>query len=85
MEPSAFTQDAVQDDNISVSQVDRHRHYPAAAELTEFAPAARDGFLARYVAEVAKLFPSATVVTIASGGHFPWLDNPIAWRRRWHR
>ena len=28
-------------------------------------------------AEAAKLFPSATVVTIAGGGHFPWLDNPV--------
>lgn len=28
--------------------------------------------------EVAKLFPSATVVTIAGSGHFPWLDNPAA-------
>jgi pimeloyl-ACP methyl ester carboxylesterase len=29
-------------------------------------------------AEAAKLFPSATVVTIPGGGHFPWLDNPAA-------
>ncbi|WP_155375382.1 alpha/beta fold hydrolase [Catellatospora vulcania] len=83
----------------------------AAAALTEFTPAARDGFHAGYTpdrdaitaklaaltapvlviageldrsptpaaaAEVAKLFPSATVVTIAGGGHFPWLDDPAA-------
>jgi pimeloyl-ACP methyl ester carboxylesterase len=83
----------------------------AAAGLTEFAPAARDGFFEGYTpdrdaitaklaalaapvlviageldasptpaaaGEVAKLFPSATVVTIAGGGHFPWLDNPTA-------
>jgi pimeloyl-ACP methyl ester carboxylesterase len=83
----------------------------AAAGLTEFAPAARDGFFQGYTpdrdaitaklaaltapvlviageldasptpaaaGEVAKLFPSATVVTIAGGGHFPWLDNPTA-------
>jgi pimeloyl-ACP methyl ester carboxylesterase len=83
----------------------------AAAGVTEFAPAARDGFFAGYTpdrdaivaklavlaapvlviageldasptpaaaAEVAKLFPAATVVTIAGSGHFPWLDNPAA-------
>ncbi|WP_144124380.1 alpha/beta fold hydrolase [Catellatospora sichuanensis] len=83
----------------------------AAAGLTEFAPAARDGFFKGYfpdrdaltaklaaltapvlviageldasptpaaAVEVAKLFPSATVVTIAGGGHFPWLDDPAA-------
>ena len=83
----------------------------AAAGLTEFAPAARDGFFEGYTpdrdaitaklaalaarvlviageldasptpaaaGEAAKLFPSATVVTIAGGGHFPWLDNPTA-------
>ncbi|MCY1144571.1 alpha/beta hydrolase [Actinoplanes sp. Pm04-4] len=27
-------------------------------------------------AEVAKLFPSATVVTLPGSAHFPWLDNP---------
>lgn len=83
----------------------------AAAGLTEFAPAARDGFFEGYTpdrealtaklaalaapvlviageldasptpaaaVEVAKLFPSVTVVTIAGSGHFPWLDNPAA-------
>lgn len=83
----------------------------AAAALTEFAPAARDGFFEGYTpdrdaiiakltalaapvlviageldasptpaaaVEVAKLFRSATVVTIPGSGHFPWLDNPTA-------
>ncbi|MCO8271301.1 alpha/beta hydrolase [Actinoplanes sp. TRM 88003] len=27
-------------------------------------------------AEAAKLFPSATLVTIPGSGHFPWVDNP---------
>lgn len=82
----------------------------ATVGLTEFAPAARDGFFEGYTpdreaitaklsalsapvlvvageldgsptpaaaAEVAELFPSATVVTIAGSGHFPWLDNPV--------
>lgn len=30
------------------------------------------------VAELAELFPNATLATLAGGGHFPWLDDP-AW------
>jgi proline iminopeptidase len=33
---------------------------------------------ARVVAEYAALFPNATLHTLATGGHFPWLDDP-AW------
>lgn len=32
----------------------------------------------RYVAELAGLFPNATLVTQPGGGHYPWLDDP-AW------